>query len=228
MDFDLNVVDTRGSTSTGFPAPGQTESSRKRKYIVPGIRQYESPFFRYLKSMVTGMRTLTRLVLKNLRSLQSLPIDFSELQNIRHLDLSGCYNLSKLPSTFSELMQLQYLALQDCMNLSIPLDIFGEISTLEYVNFKGCEKMVGLPEGIPYQKHLRYLNLLHTSLLQLPGKLEILDHLEQLIIGTHQLKELSLSMANLRGLKELFLIDCSGLKRILPKELQQRISKFWL
>lgn len=225
LGIDSKVFYTRGSTSKSFPALSahilpkakETESSRQRRYIVPGVRHYASSFLHYLKSRVTGMRTLTRLVLKNLEPLESLPIDFSQLKNLRHLDLSGCYNLSELPKTFSHLMQLQYLSLQNCMNLSIPLDILGEISTLEYVNFKGCDNLIGLPKGIPYQKHLRYLNLLRTRLLKLPGNLEMLDKLEQLIIGSHKLKKLPLSMANLRGLEELFLINCSGLEHILPE-----------
>jgi Leucine-rich repeat (LRR) protein len=125
--------------------------------------------------------------------------------------------LTELPNTFSELLQLQYLSLQHCFNLSIPLDILGEISTLEYVDFQGCAQLVCLPERIPYQSHLRYLNLRGTDLLQLPENLAILDKLEQLTIGSPALTELPLSVANLKGLTELFLIKCSGLEHILPK-----------
>jgi hypothetical protein len=76
-------------------------------------------FYRFLENRVPGMITLTKLALKNIGFLQSLPIDFSQLRNLKHLDLSCCSNLTKMPKTFSELLQLQYLALQNCFRLSI-------------------------------------------------------------------------------------------------------------
>jgi Leucine-rich repeat (LRR) protein len=226
---EWDPLDPRPNTLTGQPPHdytippssskvGQPESSRQRPLGsgFGGFGQLHS-FYRFLENRVTGMKTLTKLVLKNIGFLQSLPIDFSQLRNLRHLDLSGCSKLTELPKTFSELLQLQYLALQDCFRLSIPLDILGEISTLEYVDFQGCAKLVCLPERIPYQRHLRYLNLLGTGLLQLPDNLGILDKLEQITIGSSALKQIPLTVANLKGLAELFLIECSGLQQILPE-----------
>jgi len=77
--------------------------------------------------------------------------------------------------------------------------------------------LVCLPERIPYQSHLRYLNLRGIDLQQLPENLAILDKLEQLTIGSPVLHEIPVTVANLRGLTELFFIQCSGLRRILPE-----------
>lgn len=158
-------------------------------------------------------------MLKNMTSLSSLPIEFPELNNLRHLDISGCTNLIQLPKSFSKLTHLQYLSLRDCKNLSIPTDLLGEICTLEYVNFKGCAQLVHLPRAIASQRSLRYLNLMHTCLLQLPVSLGRLDMLEQLRIGSPELAELPHSVRGLMRLEELILINCHGLKRILLEKI---------
>lgn len=102
---------------------------------------------------------MNKTVFKYFTTVQSFPIHFGELKNLRHLDLSRCINLTELPNSFSELLHLQYLALQYCINLSIQTDILGEISTLEYVDFRGCAKLIHLPEGMAKQRSLKYLNL---------------------------------------------------------------------
>jgi len=175
--------------------------------------------FRFLKWIGTSMKMPKKIELKNITSLRSLPIDFSELKNLRYLDLSGCTNLVQLPKSFSKLTHLQYLALRDCKNLSMPTDILGEISTLEYVDLKGCAQLVQLPRAImASQKSLRYLNLLCTHLLQLPMNLELFL-LEQLRIGSPQLTETPHFLGGSRRLEELILIECRSLKRILPEEI---------
>jgi Leucine-rich repeat (LRR) protein len=123
-----------------------------------------SYFFRFLEWIGTSIKVPSKIVLKNITFLQSLPIAFRELKNLRHLDLSGCSNLTQMPNSFSELMHLQYLVLRDCIKLSIPIDILGNMSSLEYVDFKGCSKLKYLPTGIANQRSLRYLNLLYTDL----------------------------------------------------------------
>lgn len=131
-------------------------------------------FFRFLEWMGTGIKNPSKIVLKSIRFLPSLPIGFRELEILRHLDLSGCTTLTQLPYSFSELIHLQYLALRNCNNLSIPIDFLGNMSSLEYVHIEGCSKWKYLPAGIKNQKS--YLNLLSTDLkrptnLKLPGKL---------------------------------------------------------
>lgn len=151
-------------------------------------------------------------MLKNIKFLQTLPENLGDLENLRHLDLSGCTNLNELPNSFSQLLRLQFLALQDCMHLSITEDILGQISTLEHVDFEGCCKLVDLPEGIPQQESLRYLNLLSTPLMQLPDNLGVLDKLEQLRIGSPELTELPSCLSNLSSLTELILMSCYQVK----------------
>lgn len=162
---------------------------------------------------------MNKIVLKNMDTLESFPIDFAELKNLRHLDLSGCIHLTELSNSFSQLLELQYLALRDCKNLYMPTDILGEISSLEYVDFKGCAQLVHLPKGMARQRSLRYLNLLCTPKLQLPINLELLNRLEQLRIGSPLLTELPHSGDHLMSLQVLVLTECWGLNNILPRDI---------
>lgn len=169
---------------------------------------------RFVEWIGTSMIHLQKIVLKNIKFLQTLPANLGNLANLRHLDLSGCTNLNELPNSFSQLLRLQFLSLQDCMYLSIPEDILGQISTLEHVDFQGCSNLADLPEGIPQQESLRYLNVLSTPLMQLPNNLGLLENLEQLRIGSPELTELPSSLSNLSSLTELILMSCYQVKHV--------------
>jgi Leucine-rich repeat (LRR) protein len=200
-----------------------------------------SSFFRFLEWIGTSIKTPSKIVLKNITFVQSLPIGFGELKSLRHLDLSSCTNLTELPKSFSELMHLQYLVLRDCIKLAIPIDFLGNMSSLEYVDFKGCCKLKYLPTGIENQRCLRYLNLLYTD-LKWPLNIELPEKLQRLRIGNLRVKrlvggslhhhqalrehvqgtELRQSLGDLRPLKELkdlILIDFDGADGILWEEI---------
>lgn len=159
------------------------------------IRFTETSRFNNMVNIINNCINLNKLELKNnidvqsfsfdLRSLR-MPLDCSNIANLRHLDLSGCTNLIKLPDSFSKLLFLQYLTLRDCQNLSFPTDMLGEISTLEYVDFSGCAQLVQLPKGMANQKSLKCLDLRRTNVLRLPENLKQLDKLE-LRIGNPEL-----------------------------------------
>lgn len=214
------------------------------------------PYFHsFLQFIGIGLKDLNKIVLKNIPLLQSLPIkfsnlvslthldlsfsanltkwhtvpiDFSNLRNLRYLDLSGSTNLTELPTSFSQLLQLEHLALRDCETLSIPTDILGRISTLEYVDFRGCARLKYLPKGIASQTYLGYLNLLQTSLLELPSDLRLLDKLEHLRIGSPDLKSLPSSVASLKGLKELIILGCLELDNITPVEELNLLERLYI
>lgn len=181
-------------------------------------------FYCFLGYIGTQLKYLNKIVLKNIPFVQSLPIDFSNLKCLRHLDLTGLTHLTELPTSLT-LSPLQHLVLRGCKNLSIPVDFLGEISTLEFIDFKGCVQLELLPRGIPKQTRLRYLNLLDTRLLELPPNLELLDNVEQLRIGSPELTKLPDSVASLKGLKELILSGCINLVDIRPIEKLKHLER---
>lgn len=162
------------STSDASRATSATASSSREPFDV----EHYMNFCKNISSAQQGAMpsfsqrigtVMNKIAFKYFTTLQSFPIDFGELKNLRHLDLSRCINLTELPNSFSELLCLQYLALQYCINLSIPKDVLGDISTLEHVDFRGCAKLAHLPEGISKQRSLKYLNLKFCfELKQLP------------------------------------------------------------
>lgn len=223
---------------------------------ISGTHDSVMPFFRnFLRWIGTKLQDLNKIVLKNIPLLPSLPIefsnlvslthldlscsanltewdtlpiDFSNLRNLRYLDLSGSTNLTELPTSFSQLLQLEHLALRDCEKLSIPTNILGGISTLEYVDFRGCAQLNYLPERITSQTYLGYLNLLKTGLQDLPSDLGLLDKLEHLRIGSPDLKSLPRSVASLKGLKELIMLGCLELDNITPVEELNLLERLYI
>ncbi|KAH9303662.1 hypothetical protein KI387_008066 [Taxus chinensis] len=210
---ELTVTLTEGNygqSTTSTSSSGFDKSSR-----MSSLQPAETgKRFAYVKryAALLGMlnvKNLVKMVLKNIQGMSSLPINFEESTNLRHVDLSGCHDLEELPHSFTELSQLQYLALRDCKKLL--LRDLGEISRLEYLDFGGCCKLQQLPRGTMSQRSLKYLNLLNTTIEQLPEDLEQLKNLEQLYIGSPALTSLPSSLSNLGELTDMFLCGCSNL-----------------
>lgn len=135
---DLNTLDAGASTSISRPAHTssifrfwQSGVSIFRTWLQPSIPQF-------LERRVPGMGALTALELKNIISLQSLPIDFSRLPNLTQLDLSGCLNLTELPS-LSNLLKLEFLNINECSNLET-LNVEG-LTSLKEIKALGCRKL---------------------------------------------------------------------------------------
>ncbi|XP_059076886.1 receptor-like protein 7 [Cryptomeria japonica] len=139
-----------------------------------------------------NFKNLVKIILQNIPGLETLPIKFEEVRNLRHV-----------------LFQLQYLALRDCRKLV--LQDLGKISTLEYLDFQGCSMLGEMPKGTEVQKSLKHLNVVHTGLRKFPDNLEQLEDLEELHIGSSGLTEMPSSLYNLSSLTDLTLIGCTNL-----------------
>lgn len=137
--------------------------------------------FQYLKAKnrVRGMEDLTKLELTNIKSIQSLPINFSLLGNLTTLDVSGCVGLTALPSTSKTLSRLQYLVnlkflnISKCSNLKT-LNVHGLIS-LEEIKADACWNL----ENIVDLDSLDRLNCLHISTDNRLMWTDILNYLHQ-------------------------------------------------
>ncbi|KAH9303673.1 hypothetical protein KI387_008077 [Taxus chinensis] len=197
---------TTSTFSSGFDKSSK-KSSLERAQMSGSVSDSSLPPI--FQAWLEKLKSLVKIVLKNIKGMPSLPIKFEESRNLRHVDLSGCSDLEELPHSFTELLQLQYLALRDCNKLL--LRDLGKISTLEYLDFGGCYSLKQLPRGTIAQRSLKYLNLLNTGIEQLPENLEQLKNLEQLYIGSHVLRSLPSSLNNLRELTDLILWECLNL-----------------
>ncbi|GLJ34288.1 hypothetical protein SUGI_0689080 [Cryptomeria japonica] len=140
---------------------------------------------------------LKHLVLKECASLTCLPNGFGKLTNLEHIDFSYCQNLLELPQSFGCLIQLKCLDVEKCKNLIVGADRFENIRTLEELNFENCTGLQRLPNKMTSQNSLRKLNLLGTSLEELPHDFYNLTKLEELRIGSPFFTSIPSNLENL-------------------------------
>ncbi|XP_043687747.1 disease resistance protein RUN1-like [Telopea speciosissima] len=153
-----------------------------------------------LESLLELSSTLTRLELKNCRSLQIIS-DLSHLECLKELSLNDCHSL--LPD-LSNLKRLRILDLKHDENLE-EIHGFEGTESLEELSFQGCHKLRKLPD---------LSNLKSLSVLDVSGckNLEEIHGLE----GTKSLKELDVEGCD--KLREL--LNLSNLKRLVTLHIK--------
>ncbi|KAH9289158.1 hypothetical protein KI387_033275 [Taxus chinensis] len=159
------------------------------------------------------LKALIHLELRQCEALTSLPDGFGELSNLQYVDFSDCQNLSELPDSFGQLSQLRYLNLRNCINLIIQPDIFGGIRYLEQLSFENCLNLRQLPTQTSRQEFLRILNLLGTSLDELPDDIGVLTNLQVMYVESPFLTSTPTSLENMPCLSEFVLFKCTQLTR---------------
>jgi Leucine-rich repeat (LRR) protein len=149
------------------------------------------------KDLISGMERLKNLSVAGSSSdviSILMPNSFSSLSSLRKLDFSNC-NLSDgaIPNDFCYLSSLEHLNLSRNKFTRIP-DIW-QLSKLEYLNLSHCCNLldVAIPNDLSGISSLKCLNLSRNNFTRLPD-----------------------TLAQLSGLEELYLEDCSRLQ-VLPK-----------
>ncbi|XP_015936445.1 disease resistance protein Roq1-like isoform X2 [Arachis duranensis] len=105
------------------------------------------------------LRELNYLSLRECSSLSLL--DFGpncQLSSLRTLLLSGCTNLQQTPD-FTELSNLRYLDLERCTSLSTMHESIGTLATLKYLSLRGCKNLVHAPYILNGNSSLLILDL---------------------------------------------------------------------
>lgn len=142
----------------------------------------------------------------------------------RHLLKIFTYKLLKSSANFSS-----FLNLIGCKNLeNLPSDIC-ELKYLTTLHCNYCTKLKIFPEINKDMERLRELNLMCTSIQELPSSVERLKGLEDLsLLDCESLVSLPDSICNLTSLKTLDLLFCRKLKK-LPENLGrlQCLKKFY-
>ncbi|KAH9289137.1 hypothetical protein KI387_033254, partial [Taxus chinensis] len=150
---------------------------------------------------MNNLRVL-ELVKGNLETLFHLP---AQLREVR---VKKCRELVEIPPAFKSLIQLEKMTL---MNLMIHPELFEEINSLEQLGFENCRNLRHLPTQTTCQVFLRKLNLLGTSLEQLPNDIDQWTKLELLYIESPFLTSLPLCLGNMRCVTEIVLFNCPQL-----------------
>ncbi|KAK0591781.1 hypothetical protein LWI29_007902 [Acer saccharum] len=172
--------------------------------------------------------------------------DFTEVPNLKMLDLEGCTMLCKVHESVGSLRLLTKLNLKNCENLeSFPSNVDG-MKALEILNLQGCSKLEKLPENLGELASLKELDAGRTAIIQVPLSIVRLTKLKMLSFRGHRVKHnqwrtfvaviagfssfwsrrncnfmgLSLpSLAGLFNLTKLDLSDCNLTDGALPNDL---------
>ncbi|XP_049388263.1 disease resistance protein RUN1-like [Solanum stenotomum] len=111
-----------------------------------------------------GSQSLETLWLENCSSLKEIHPSIGNLDRLTDLQLNGCKKISDLPSSICQLKSLEYLSINDCLSLQT------------------------LPADIGDMQSLRSLFAQDTGIKRLPGSVEMLRNLHELLVGGRNLE----------------------------------------
>ncbi|XP_059669056.1 disease resistance protein LAZ5-like [Cornus florida] len=108
--------------------------------------------------------------------------DLSSLSYLEELNLEGCKNLIEVHESIGVHERLVCLEMGDCKNLrSLAKSI--KLEKLKYLNLSGCLKLEKFPEIQGCMDRLWELYLTKTATKDLPSSIELLEGLQDLLVG---------------------------------------------
>ncbi|XP_034674453.1 disease resistance protein RPV1-like, partial [Vitis riparia] len=166
---------------------------------------------------IPRLKNLKILNLGNCRMLHYFPRIIG-LEKLEVLNLSGCSTLEKFPDIEANMESLLELYLEGTAIIELPSSV-GYLRGLVLLNMKSCKNLKILPGRICDLKSLKTLILSGCSKLErLPEITEVMEHLEELLLGGTSIRELPRSILRLKGLVLLNLRKCKDL-RTLPNSI---------
>ena len=159
--------------------------------------------------------------------IRKLPNLLSAAPNIKELNLHQCKKLVKLHDSIGCLAKLESLVLGNCFELRI-LPSCISIKSLKLLYLYQCKRLKRLPDFPQEMENLKYLNLAHTSIRELPSSFGNLTGLERLDLGYYfNLCHLPRSIEQLQHLRILKHYDYDQLSMgVGTYNLQQYLSNY--
>ncbi|XP_021909742.1 protein SUPPRESSOR OF npr1-1, CONSTITUTIVE 1-like [Carica papaya] len=159
---------------------------------------------------------LKKIYLAGCKNLIELP-DLSLATNIKDMTLRHCKSIVEIPSSIGHLNELTHLDLSGCIKLkSLPTNI--NLRSLEFLNLFGCSKMATFPE---ISRNIKYLYLNGTSVKEVPSSIKHISSLMELNLSNcTRLVNISSSIQNLNHLQVLNLNGCTNIT-MLPEILEK-------
>jgi hypothetical protein len=104
--------------------------------------------------------------------------------NLKELDLRECRNLVEVHDSVGRLDKLESWDLNNCIELQV-LPNCLKMKSLTYFRLYGCRRLEKFPNISQEMEGLKFLNLLGTSIRELPPSFRNLTGLEQLFLGSY-------------------------------------------
>ncbi|CAN1235883.1 TMV resistance protein N [Linum perenne] len=157
---------------------------------------------------------LSKLSLKDCKSLKFIPKGITQLKNLKAFNLSGCYKLANVPEKLGDLDTLEELDVSGTAISVPPVSIFS-LRNLKVLSFKGCNVLI-LPPVFGFQ-FIKVMNLANCGLGEgdIPRELGKLPSLHSLDLSGNEFVSLP-DITELSRLHELHLENCKMLK-VLPQ-----------
>ncbi|KAL4597886.1 hypothetical protein ACB092_11G020400 [Castanea dentata] len=150
-------------------------------------------------------RSLTHMNFRNCQHIRKLPDLLSATPNVKKLDLRYCRKLVKIHYSVGYLDKLESWDLRSCHELQI-LPSCIAMKSLKILSLYNCYRVRRFPDTPQGMENLKYLNLTHTAITELPSSIGNLIGLEQLAIGSNFCScQLPISIYELEHLHMLYL-----------------------
>eukprot|EP00261_Vitis_vinifera_P039751 XP_019080994.1 PREDICTED: TMV resistance protein N isoform X2 [Vitis vinifera] len=206
----LEVLDISGcSNFEKFPEiHGNMRHLRKIYLNQSGIKE--------LPTSIEFLESLEMLQLANCSNFEKFPEIQRDMKSLHWLVLGGTA-IKELPSSIYHLTGLRELSLYRCKNLRRLPSSICRLEFLHGIYLHGCSNLEAFPDIIKDMENIGRLELMGTSLKELPPSIEHLKGLEELdLTNCENLVTLPSSICNIRSLERLVLQNCSKLQE-LPK-----------
>ncbi|CAN1175386.1 Disease resistance protein RUN1 [Linum perenne] len=157
---------------------------------------------------------LSKLSLKDCKSLKFIPKGITQLKSLKAFNLSGCSELANVPEKLGDLDTLEELDVSGTAISVPPVSIFS-LRNLKVLSFKGCNVLI-LPPVFGFQ-FIKVMNLANCGLGEgdIPRELGKLPSLHSLDLSGNEFVSLP-DITELSRLHELHLENCKMLK-VLPQ-----------
>ena len=148
----------------------------------------------YLPNSICSLKSRKKLDLSGCSKVENLPKNLGNVEGLKVLNLSEIC-IKELPSSIERLTSLTSLTLRDCKNLVCLPNTICSLKLHECLDLFGCSKVENLPKNLGNVKGLKVLNLIGTTIKEVPSSIALLKNLKKLNI--HRFNETSTSFYSL-------------------------------
>ncbi|KAH0640630.1 hypothetical protein KY285_037216 [Solanum tuberosum] len=148
-------------------------------------------------------RSLKKLDLSHCKHLRSTP-NFNGSRSLESLMFQNCSSLKIIHPSIGNLERLINLRLNDCKNITDLPSSICQLKSLEILDITFCSSLQALPVDIGHMQSLTHLTAWGTGIKQLPGSVEMLRNLKELVVGRRDLEvKRSFSRTRVRRIESL-------------------------